>query len=82
MFYTNPEVEELIRAQRAATNLEERCEIVKRIQELIMEDAPFIALYYEPQIHAKRREVKDFIISVTERIDEVLIRDTWIEKKE
>lgn len=80
MFYSNPTVEELIKAQRAATSLKERCEIVKRIQELIMEDAPFIALYYEPQIHAKRQEVHDFVISVTERIDEVLIRDTWIEK--
>ncbi len=79
MFYSNPELEELILAQRAATDPEERCKIVKRAQEIIMEDAPMIALYYEPQIHAKRKEVHDFVISVTERIDEVLIRNTWLE---
>jgi len=80
MFYSNPAVEALIPAQRAATDPKERCEIVKWIQKIIMEDAPFIALYYEPQIHAKRKEVHDFVISVTERIDEVLIRDTWLEE--
>jgi peptide/nickel transport system substrate-binding protein len=80
MFYTNPTVEELIVAQRAATDPAERCAIVKQLQEIIMEDAPFIALYYEPQIHAVRNEVRDFVISVTEQIDELQIRYTWLAK--
>ncbi|MEM2126518.1 MAG: ABC transporter substrate-binding protein [Candidatus Methanosuratincola sp.] len=80
MFYFNPEVEELIVQQRAATDPAQRCQIVREIQELVMEDAPFIALYYEPQIHAVRNEVRDLVISVTEQIDELRIRYTWLGK--
>jgi hypothetical protein len=44
-----------------------------------MEDAPMLFLYYEPQIHAKRKEVKDLIISVTEMVDQM--HQTWLETK-
>ncbi|MDH4136825.1 MAG: ABC transporter substrate-binding protein [Anaerolineae bacterium] len=79
MFYSNPELDGLIAEQRATLDPAKRCEVVKSAQEIIMEDAPQIYLYYEPQIHAKRTEVKDFIISVTERVDQV--HETWLEKK-
>lgn len=79
MFYDNPQLSDLILAQRAATDPEERCEIVEQAQGVIMEDAPQIYLYYEPQVHAKRHEVHDFIISVTERVDQV--HKTWLEEQ-
>lgn len=69
LFYSNPELEELIPAQGAATDPEVRCEIVEQIQEIIMEDAPQIFLHYEPQIHAKRQEAKGVVISVSEMVD-------------
>ena len=61
-----------------ATDLDKRCEIVKWAQRIIMEDAPQLCLYYEAQIHAKRREVKDFTISVTERVDQ--LHKTWLDE--
>jgi ABC-type transport system substrate-binding protein len=77
MFYSNPDLEQLIPQQRAATDPAERCEIVNSIQEIVMEDAPQIFLYYEPQIHAKRQEAKDVIISVTERVDQM--QKAWLD---
>ena len=77
MFYSNPELEQLIPAQRAATDPAARCEIVDEIQEIIMEDAPQLFLYYEPQVHAKRQEAHDVTISVTEQIDEM--QKAWLD---
>jgi ABC-type transport system substrate-binding protein len=77
MFYSNPELEQLIPAQRAATDPSERCDIVKSIEEIVMEDASQIFLYYEPQIHAKRQEAKDVTISVTERVDQM--QKAWLD---
>ena len=77
LFYSNPELEQLIPAQTAAEDPAERCEIVKEIQEIIMEDAPQIYLHYEPQIHAKRQEAMDVTISVTERVDQM--HKAWLD---
>ena len=77
MFYSNPELEQLIPEQRAATDPAARCDIVNEIQEIIMEDAPQIFLYYEPQVHAKRSEARDVTISLTERIDQM--HKAWLD---
>jgi ABC-type transport system substrate-binding protein len=77
MFYSNPDLEELIPAQRAAVDPDDRCEIVDEIQQIIMEDAPSIFMYYEPQVHAKRSEAHDVTISVTERVDQMQL--AWLE---
>ncbi len=77
MFYSNPDLEQLIPAQRAATDPTERCDIVEQIQEIIMEDAPSIFLYYEPQVHAKRTEAHDVTISVTEQVDQLQL--AWLD---
>ncbi len=77
MFYSNPELEELIPAQRAATDPAERCEIVEEIQQIIMEDASQLFLYYEAQVHAKRSEAMDVTISVTEQIDQM--HKAWLD---
>jgi ABC-type transport system substrate-binding protein len=77
MFYSNPNLERLIPAQRAATDPVERCDIVEQIQEIIMEDAPSIFLYYEPQVHAKRVEAHDVTISVTEQVDQMQL--AWLD---
>lgn len=77
MFYSNPDLEQLIAAQRAATDPVARCEIVNEIQEIIMEDTPQIFLYYEPQVHAKRQEAHDVTISVTEQIDQM--HKAWLD---
>lgn len=68
LFYSNPELEELIPAQGQAMDTETRCQIVEEIQQIIAEDAPQIFLHYEPQIHAKRQEAKDVTISVSEMV--------------
>jgi ABC-type transport system substrate-binding protein len=77
MFYSNPELEQLIPEQRAATDPAARCEIVTAIQDIIMEDAPQLFLYYEPQVHAKRSEAHDVIISVTEQVDQMQL--AWLD---
>jgi peptide/nickel transport system substrate-binding protein len=46
-FYGNPEMDELIAAEQAETDLEARNEIFDEIQQLAAEDMPFIPLYSE-----------------------------------
>lgn len=77
LLYSNPELEQLIPAQGAAMDPADRCQIVEEIQQIIMEDAPQIFLYYEPQIHAKRQEAKDVTISVSEMVDQMHL--TWLD---
>jgi peptide/nickel transport system substrate-binding protein len=76
MYYTNPEVEKLVLAQRTAKDDKSRLDALKKAQEIIMEDAPQIFLYTEPQIHAKSTKVQNLIISVTEMVDQMHL--TWL----
>jgi len=78
MYYARDDLTRLILAQRFFTDSEKRLYALRKIQEIIMEDAPQIFLYTEPQIHAKKADVKDFIISVTEMVDQV--HRTWLDR--
>ncbi|MDR7434815.1 MAG: ABC transporter substrate-binding protein [Armatimonadota bacterium] len=78
MFYARPDLTRLIVAQRYFTDPEKRLYALKKIQEIIMEDAPQIFLYTEPQIHAKKKDVKNFTISVTEMVDQ--LHKTWLDR--
>ncbi|MDR7543190.1 MAG: ABC transporter substrate-binding protein [Armatimonadota bacterium] len=78
MFYARRDLTDLILAQRYFAEPERRLYALKKIQEIIMEDAPQIFLYTEPQIHAKRADVRDFTISVTEMVD--LMHRTWLDR--
>jgi ABC-type transport system substrate-binding protein len=75
-YYSNPEVEKLVLAQRTAKDDKARLDALKKAQEIIMEDAPQIFLYTEPQIHAKSTKVQNLIISVTEMVDQMHL--TWL----
>lgn len=78
MFYARPDLTRFILAQRYFAEPDRRMYALKKIQEIIMDDAPQIFLYTEPQIHAKRSDVRDFIISVTEMVD--LMHRTWLDR--
>lgn len=78
MFYARRDLTDLILAQRFFAEPERRMYALRKIQEIIMDDAPQIFLYTEPQVHAKRSDVRDLIISVTEMVD--LMHRTWLDR--
>jgi ABC-type transport system substrate-binding protein len=78
MYYARSDLTEYILAQRFFIDSSKRLYALRKIQEIIMEDAPQIFLYTEPQVHAKKADVKDFIISVTEMVDQV--HKTWLDR--
>lgn len=41
-YYSNPEVDELLNKARVSTSQEERAELYKRMQEIVVEDAPWV----------------------------------------
>ena len=54
-FISNPEVDELIRIQRATIEPEERKEVLQLLQEKVQEELPWASLYYERQIVAMNK---------------------------
>lgn len=60
-FYTNREVDQLLK--EAATNNDQtaRQEIYKQIQDIVMEEAPYILLYQKDYILPMSKDVKGFI---------------------
>ena len=59
-FYENPALDVLIDAGAEVVDLGTRTEIYKWIQKLVVEEAPFVFLYEEPQIIALSPKVQGF----------------------
>ncbi|MDQ7793692.1 MAG: ABC transporter substrate-binding protein [bacterium] len=68
MFYSNEEVDRLFLKGRQSVDPAERLAAYEPMQRLIMEDAPILFLYVEPQIHAVRANARGVEISVNEMI--------------
>jgi peptide/nickel transport system substrate-binding protein len=58
--YNNPEVDELILAGIATTDEEERAEIYRRLQEILLEDLPWVNLYIGQQYEAMKAFVMGY----------------------
>ena len=61
-YYSNPEVDELLEAARAATDQEERARLYKEMQEIVQEDAPWVFVANWKQNAVTSDRVKDFTL--------------------
>lgn len=57
--YSNPEYDELYDRQKRAATFEERKPIVDEMQNLIYDEAPYLVLYYDDELHAYRTDKFD-----------------------
>jgi peptide/nickel transport system substrate-binding protein len=58
--YNNPQVDELLDQGRQETDIEERKEIYRQVQEIVVDDAPMAYLYHERRVVAEREVVQGF----------------------
>lgn len=58
--YNNPEVDRLLEEGRSTLDEAERKDIYKQLEEVLLEDAPFIFLYWRPQAEACAANVKGY----------------------
>jgi peptide/nickel transport system substrate-binding protein len=54
--YSNPEYDELYDRQKRAATFEERKPIVDEMQNFIYDEAPYLILYYDDELHAHRND--------------------------
>lgn len=59
-FYSNPKVDELLKAGRAELDVEKRKEIYKEIQEIIRKDIPMYMIAYPTYNVITKKDVKNF----------------------
>ena len=77
MFYKNETVDDLIAEGKSATAPEKRGEIYSELQELVMEDAPWVPLFIYSQLLATRVNVHGFWAWPNETR---IVRGVWKEK--
>ncbi len=58
--WRNPEVDRLTEAARATLDREERQRAYWRVQELMDEDVPLVPLYYQADLAAARKDIRNF----------------------
>jgi peptide/nickel transport system substrate-binding protein len=78
MGYSNPEVDELIAEGMAATDQAERADIYRRIQEILLEDLPWINLFIASQYEAMKDYVKGYVHIPTG--SNISLKETWLDQ--
>ena len=76
--YSNPEVDELIAQGMQVTDQEARAEIYRQIQEILLEDLPWINLFIANQYEAMKSYVKGYVHIPTGSNDS--IRNVWLDQ--
>ena len=74
--YSNPELDALLDQGRRATVAEDRYAIYAQVQDIVINDAPYIYLYIPKVVHAWQPYVRGYVTRADEAIRFV---DTWIE---
>ncbi|ATW28087.1 ABC transporter substrate-binding protein [Candidatus Formimonas warabiya] len=59
-YYQNPEVDKLLKEARKTADHQERAQMYEQVQEMIMADAPWVAVDYEKQIVVTSPRLKNF----------------------
>lgn len=72
----NPEIDELLDAGIATGDRDERREIYRQLQELIMENAYFMPNWESHQYHVSRTNVKGLKVNITEA---PYLQEVWLE---
>ncbi len=62
-FYTNPEVDVLLRKAAESTNPEERLELYETVQKMVVDEAPYLFLYQLKAIVPQRKDLKGFVFN-------------------
>ena len=75
--YSNPEMDTLIEDGIAATDQEARAEIYRQIQQIVLDDRPWIPFFVANQYEAMRNNVKGYTHIPTG--SNIAFRETWIE---
>jgi peptide/nickel transport system substrate-binding protein len=75
--YSNPTVDELLDEARMVTDFDERRELYAEINRQIVDDAPYIYLYNELQIHGYRPDVRGFSARTDQAVRFVR---TWLDR--
>jgi peptide/nickel transport system substrate-binding protein len=76
--YSNERVDELIDAGIASTDPEERAEIYREIQEILLEDLPWINLFIANQYEAMKTDVMGYVHIPTG--SGVSYKVTWLDR--
>lgn len=76
--YSNPEVDELIAAGMEATDQTERAGIYQQIQEILLEDLPWINLFIANQYEAMKGYVKGYVHIPTG--SNISLKDAWLDQ--
>jgi peptide/nickel transport system substrate-binding protein len=76
--YSNATVDALLEQGRVTTNQDERKDIYTQAQKHIVEDAPMVFLYVNPQTSAMVKAVQGFDVNPT--VTTISLRDTWLNR--
>ncbi len=76
--YSNPQVDELLEQGMMETDLEARAEIYRQIQQILIEDVPWVFLFVANQYEAMKGDVKGYthVATGTNRF----LRETWLDR--
>lgn len=76
--YSNPKADELIAAATATTDQAKRKEIYQQLQQLLLDDAPWVNLYIANQFEAMKSYVKGYTHIATGT--NYTLKDVWLDK--
>jgi len=74
--YSNPEVDALLKQARGETDLEQRAELMQAAERLILQDMPFVPIYFYVSKHLIKPYVQGFVPNI---MDHVYTKDLWLE---
>ena len=78
-FYCDEEYDRLYEEQGATADLDERAEIIKEMQQIVYEDAPYAVLYYDTNLQAFREDRwKGFLQQPAEIGDLIAANLSWV----
>jgi peptide/nickel transport system substrate-binding protein len=78
MTYSNPEVDQLIADGIAETDQAARAEIYQQIQEILLQDLPWVNLFVANQFEAMKTYVKGYTHIPTG--SNIMLKETWLDK--
>ena len=76
--YSNPKADELIAAGVATTDQAKRKQVYQQLQQLLLDDAPWINLYIAQQFEAMKTYVKGYTHIPTGT--NYTLKDVWLDK--
>jgi len=76
--YANPEVDRLIEVAHGEPDLERQAALYQRIQTILLQDLPYIPLWYEDQFYAARPEIRGYRLAGDGNYDALARVGRWV----